>query len=106
MPPAARSVRRGWRASCQRRAPCAALPVVPAVQPLAKADEVKIPFESAQAQVLARYGIGYESRSDLSREALLDQYRQADLLLFASTYEGFGLPIVEANAVGRPRTSP
>ena len=56
----------------------------------------------AQAQVLAHHGIGYESRSSLSREELLDQYRQADLLLFASTYEGFGLPIVEANAVGRP----
>ena len=24
------------------------------------------------------------------------------MLMFASTYEGFGLPIVEANAVGRP----
>ena len=34
------------------KAQCAALPAVPAVQPLAKADEVKIPFESAQAQVL------------------------------------------------------
>ena len=27
---------------------------------------------------------------------------QSDMLLFASTYEGFGLPIVEAQAVGRP----
>ncbi len=34
------------------KAQCAALPAVPAVQPLAKAQEVKIPFDSAQAQVL------------------------------------------------------
>ena len=29
------------------------LPAVPAVQPLVKAEEIKIPFDSAQAQVLA-----------------------------------------------------
>jgi glycosyltransferase involved in cell wall biosynthesis len=29
-------------------------------------------------------------------------YRQADLLCFPSTYEGFGLPILEAQATGRP----
>ena len=34
------------------KAQCAALPAVPAVQPLSKAQEVKIPFDSAQAQVL------------------------------------------------------
>jgi zinc protease len=33
-------------------AQCAALPAVPAVQPLAKAEEIRIPFDSAQAQVL------------------------------------------------------
>lgn len=51
---------------------------------------------------LARYEIDYENYVGLSREALLDQYVKADILMFASTYEGFGLPIVEANAVGRP----
>ena len=33
-------------------APCAAPPAVPAVQPLAKAEEIRIPFQSAQAYVL------------------------------------------------------
>lgn len=51
---------------------------------------------------LATHGIDYENHVGLSREALLDQYIQADLLMFASTYEGFGLPVVEANAIGRP----
>lgn len=55
-----------------------------------------------QVETLIRHGIRYENRFDLAREDLLGEYRRADLLLFVSTYEGFGLPIVEANAVGRP----
>ena len=60
------------------------------------------PMTPAQVAVLARHGIHYENPVGLSRTALVEQYASADLLLFVSTYEGFGLPIVEANAVGRP----
>lgn len=60
------------------------------------------PLSDAQEKLLARHQIGYESHFSLSRQELLDQYAHCDLLLFASTYEGFGLPIVEAQAVGRP----
>ena len=55
-----------------------------------------------QTAMLAQHGITCENHSNLSRAELLDQYVRADLLLFASTYEGFGLPIIEAQAVGRP----
>ena len=51
---------------------------------------------------IARYSLDYENHIDLSNDALLEEYKLADMLVFASTYEGFGLPIVEANAVGRP----
>jgi glycosyltransferase involved in cell wall biosynthesis len=37
----------------------------------------------------------------LSDEEILDQYKQCDVLSFVSTLEGFGMPIVEANAIGR-----
>lgn len=55
-----------------------------------------------QRHDLERHGVAYENHVGLSREELLAQYRRCDLVLFASTYEGFGLPIVEAQAVGRP----
>lgn len=46
--------------------------------------------------------INYKNLCGLSDAELLEQYQMADILAFVSTYEGFGLPIVEANAVGRP----
>ena len=46
-------------------------------------------------------GIKYSSKSGLSIDEIYKEYKESDLLLFASTYEGFGLPIVEAQAVGR-----
>ena len=55
-----------------------------------------------QRTVIESHGIEYENLLALTDEALLLQYQLADMLVFASTYEGFGLPIVEANAVGRP----
>jgi len=56
----------------------------------------------AQRDLLDASGLAVKSLVDLSREEILEQYRRCDVLLFASTYEGFGLPIVEAQATGRP----
>tara|TARA_R110002096_G_scaffold16243_3_gene55559 strand:+ start:9177 stop:10148 length:972 start_codon:yes stop_codon:yes gene_type:complete len=41
-------------------------------------------------------------KSNLSNLEMIEEYKASDLLAFVSTYEGFGLPIVEAQAVGRP----
>lgn len=39
---------------------------------------------------------------NLTHTEIIDQYSQSDLVIFASTYEGFGMPIIEGQAVGRP----
>lgn len=57
---------------------------------------------NAQLAAFRVNGIELEVLSGLSDDALVEQYRASHLLLFPSTYEGFGLPIIEANAVGRP----
>jgi glycosyltransferase involved in cell wall biosynthesis len=54
------------------------------------------------AETLAKHEISYTSDFRLSDHAIIEEYRKCDLLVFASTSEGFGLPILEAQAVGRP----
>ncbi|MBK7629850.1 MAG: glycosyltransferase [Ignavibacteriales bacterium] len=46
--------------------------------------------------------IDYANFTYLSDEEVFEQYIACDMLAFVSTYEGFGMPIVEANTVGRP----
>lgn len=47
-------------------------------------------------------GVEFEQRAGLDFEGLMQAYRDCDLLFFASEYEGFGMPILEAQAAGRP----
>lgn len=45
--------------------------------------------------------IEYVSKKNLSDDELLNCYKECDIVSFASFYEGFGIPIIEANIVGR-----
>jgi glycosyltransferase involved in cell wall biosynthesis len=51
---------------------------------------------------LTEFGIKYECYANLSSDEMLKQYELADMVCFASLHEGFGLPIIEAQVVGRP----
>lgn len=60
------------------------------------------PLAPAQWAAVRRHGIVCTNSIDLTREQLVESYRSADVVAFASCYEGFGLPIIEGQAVGRP----
>ncbi len=47
-------------------------------------------------------GINYQNFYGVSRQQMKQLYLQSQILLFPSLYEGFGLPIIEAQALGIP----
>lgn len=55
-----------------------------------------------QRALLQTSGLVYENRYDLSDAEIAAAYREATLVAFVSLSEGFGLPILEAQATGRP----
>jgi glycosyltransferase involved in cell wall biosynthesis len=55
-----------------------------------------------QGLALQECRIDYSAVAGISDEELVREYQQCDLLVFVSTYEGFGMPIIEAHATGRP----
>ena len=60
------------------------------------------PEDRILIEKLNEYKIDYEFRSKLTQSQLAATYSDCDILYFASSYEGFGLPIIEAMASGRP----
>lgn len=55
-----------------------------------------------QLDLLAEHSIVHRALNDLSDADLVDEYGRAEALSFISLDEGFGLPILEAQATGRP----
>ena len=55
-----------------------------------------------QTELLTKYRLEYRNKFGIPYDEIITCYENCDLLCFASTYEGFGMPIIEAQAVGRP----
>lgn len=53
-------------------------------------------------QLLDKWQIRYENKFNLTTAQIYEQYVRCDLVTFISTFEGFGMPIIEANWVERP----
>lgn len=58
-------------------------------------------LDEAIREALCETGVVCENYIGLGQEALLQQYVVADLVAFVSIGEGFGVPIIEAQATGR-----
>lgn len=58
-------------------------------------------LSDSQERALREKKIQFENFINLSDEEIVERYRQADIVSFASTHEGFGMPIVEAQSVER-----
>lgn len=52
--------------------------------------------------LLNEKNIAYETKSNLNDEEIKLEYAEADMVTFCSTFEGFGLPIIEAQAMKTP----
>lgn len=55
-----------------------------------------------QRALLSRHGIRYENPCRLSAEEIYEEYVKSDIISIPSLLEGFGMPIIEGQTVGRP----
>lgn len=59
-------------------------------------------LSSVQLTLLRKYKIDYYNEFDVPFSRIVELYKQCTIVSFPSLYEGFGMPVIEANAVGRP----
>lgn len=59
-------------------------------------------LNGTQLESLSASSVEFTCASLLTVEEMAAEYTNCDIVMFASTYEGFGLPILEAQASGRP----
>ncbi len=55
-----------------------------------------------QRNMIEKYNFDFENYFNLPFDEVVKKYQEVDILLFASLYEGFGVPVLEAQASGLP----
>ena len=60
------------------------------------------PLTEKHKKLLSEYNISYINDFKVSDDVIYEKYCLADIVMFPSTYEGFGMIIIEGQSVGRP----
>ncbi len=60
------------------------------------------PMTDAQHALAKELKLDYENRTDMTDDEVVELYRDAAVVSAPSLFEGFGMPIIEAQATGRP----
>lgn len=58
-------------------------------------------LKDEQKEALEKNSIDYSNDFDISDEQMKEEYRKADIVAFVSLYEGFGMIVAEAQAMGK-----
>lgn len=58
-------------------------------------------LETSHIIALEKYGVKFLNFYNLSQDEIYQKYKECDILAYISTFEGFGMPIIEANCVER-----
>ena len=58
--------------------------------------------KSVDKASISEYNISYINDFKVSDDVIYEKYCLADIVMFPSTYEGFGMIIIEGQSVGRP----
>ena len=59
-------------------------------------------LNKGEKKFLLKNNISFKNYSNINNEQLLSIYSKSDILVFPSLYEGFGMPLIEANSLGIP----
>jgi glycosyltransferase involved in cell wall biosynthesis len=78
------------------------LRAIPALKGIACRLNIIGPVPPEAGVLLQQNNISYSQQSNLTDEGIANVYSASDIVLFPSTFEGFGLPIVEGQKAGRP----
>lgn len=60
------------------------------------------PMSEDQKNMAKKLGVDYENIYDVPFEDVVSEYRQCDIVLLPSLFEGLGMPIIEGQAMGKP----
>lgn len=59
-------------------------------------------LQNSQRKLLEESNVSYRHYEQLQFSEIIDLYQSCDMVSFPSLYEGFGMPIIEAQITGRP----